>query len=74
VKWAILCDGSGRTTLGTDGKIPLDGRLGRWRALNVVEAYRDSFRAHFPHKVERWSHVMFTRSITGEGQPIRLRD
>ena len=74
MKWAILCDKNGRAECGSDGHCPIDGRLGRDRAIQIVREYRDRYRVHFPCKVARWTHVIFTQSITGEGQPIRLGD
>jgi hypothetical protein len=73
MKWAILCDGTGRDTLGSDGKIPIDGRLNQASALDVCRRYRNRYRKHFPHKVARWTHVVFAQSLRGqEGTPIRL--
>jgi hypothetical protein len=38
--------------------------------MQAVNDYRATFRAHFPHKLRKWTHVMFTQSITGEATPI----
>lgn len=75
MKWAILCDQTGRYECGSDGKIPIDGRLNQASTLNVCRRYRDRYRKHFPWKVERWTHAILLHTLreSDEGKtPIPL--
>ena len=52
--YAILTKADGRPTLGSDGKIWIDGRFGHCRILEVVRNYRDGFKDNFPGKYADW--------------------
>lgn len=60
---AVLCDKDGKTQLGSDGYVHIDGRLGHYRRIHKATDYRNGFRRNFPHKAEKWTHVMFVHSI-----------
>jgi len=63
MRWAILCSATGREDCGSDGKIPIDGRLNNSSALNVCRRYRERYRKHFPRMVEQWTHAVFLNTL-----------
>lgn len=60
---AILCDSHGRTMLGTDGVIYIDGRYGQEKRMKTVREYRERFKKNFVHKHKYWTHVYFCKSV-----------
>lgn len=55
MKWAVLANDQGIVSLGSDGKIPLDGR---WKMKSIprrVWEYRERFKTNFPHKYKEWT-------------------
>lgn len=60
---AVLCDENGRTFLGSDGYLRVDGRFTRQNQVKQVRTYREKFKQNFPHKYEQWTHVMFVTSL-----------
>lgn len=61
--YAILCDANGKSTLGSDGKIRIDGRFGRSRIETVVREYRERFRVNFPGKYAEWTTYGIVSSL-----------
>jgi hypothetical protein len=61
--YAILCDATGQRMCGSDGIVPVDGRMTIAGKLNTARACRIRFRMHFPNTYNHWSHCFFVPSI-----------
>lgn len=64
--FAVLCDSAGKPTLGTDGKIWVDGRFGKYRVRQVVWEYRERFRDNFPGKYAEWTTYGIVPSLRND--------
>lgn len=60
---AVLCDKNGKTSLGSDGYIHVDGRFTRMNQVGQAREYRETFKKNFRHKYDAWTHVMFVARV-----------
>lgn len=70
---AVLCNKNGKTQVGTDGYLDVDGRFTLENQINQAREYRERFKKHFMHKYDFWTHVMFVQSTRNLPDPHNNR-
>ena len=61
--YAILTNKDGKSLLGSDGHIWIDGRYGKSRTIETIRKYRERFKENFSGKFEYWTHYGIVESL-----------
>ena len=72
--WAILTNKDGKTLLGSDGNVWIDGRYGKAKTIKTIRKYREQFKKNFPHKFAHWTHYGIVSSLKDDPTSINPID